>query len=71
MAFDLTFNQKDSQDFIHPELTSSSISVDLTFSRALADKVEMFLLDEWNPTFLHHFRPKNNKNALITYPGHD
>ena len=35
MAFDLTSTQEASHDFIHPELTNCSISVELTFSRAL------------------------------------
>ena len=39
MVFELTYTQEASHDFIHPELTNGSISVELTFARALADKI--------------------------------
>ncbi|XP_075250834.1 uncharacterized protein F54H12.2-like [Convolutriloba macropyga] len=70
MAFDLTSTQEASHDFIHPELTNCSISVDLTFSRALADNVEILLLGERNSTFYITSDRKVTKNALVTYPGH-
>ena len=41
LAFDLTSTQEASHDFIHPELTNCSNSVQLTFDGALADNVEM------------------------------
>ena len=70
MAFDLTSTQEASHDFIHSELTNCSISVDLTFSRALADNVEILLLGERNSTFCITSDRKVTKNALINYPGH-
>ena len=70
MAFDLTSTQEASHDFIHPELTYCSISLDLTFSRALADNVKILLLGERNSTFHITSDRKVTKNALINYPGH-
>ena len=64
MAFDLTSTQEASHDFLHPELTNCSISVDLTFSRALADNVEILLLGERNSTFYITSDRKVTKNAL-------
>ena len=70
MAFDLTSTQEASHDFIHAELTNCSISVDLTFSRALGDNVEILLLGERNSTFYITSDRKVTKNALVIYPGH-
>ena len=39
MVFDLTSMQQASHDFIHPELTASSITVDLKFSAALPNNI--------------------------------
>ena len=50
VAFDLTSTQEASHDFIHPELTNCSISVDLTFSRALPNKKEILFLGERSST---------------------
>ena len=41
LAFDLTSTQEASHDFIYPELTNCSISVQLTFDGALRAKVEI------------------------------
>ena len=41
LAFDLTSTQDASHDFIHPELTNCSNSVQLTFEGALAANVEV------------------------------
>ena len=62
-AFDLTSTQEASHDFIHPELTNYSISVDLTFSRALAHNVETLLLGERKATFYI----TSDLNVKITY----
>ena len=51
LAFDLTSTQQASHDFIHPELTNCSISVQLTFDGALAANVEILFLGERNSTF--------------------
>ena len=39
MVFDLTSTQQASYDFIHPELTICSVSIELMFSAALAHNV--------------------------------
>ena len=46
MVFDLTSTQEATHDFIHPELTNSSLSVELKFDEALAHNVETFFLGE-------------------------
>ena len=51
MAFDLTSTQETSHDFIHPELTNCSISVQLTFVGALATNVEILFLGERSSAF--------------------
>ena len=70
VAFDHTSTQEASHVFIHPELTNCSISVDLTFYRAIADSVEILLFDErYSPKFTKidlNFK----KNDLVNYPGH-
>ena len=51
MAFDLTSTQEASHNFIHPELTKCSISVELTFSRALTDNNKLLFLRERSSIF--------------------
>ena len=46
MVFDLISTQEATQDFIHPEFTKSSLSVELKFDAALAHNVEIFILGE-------------------------
>ena len=46
MVFDLTNTQEATHDFIHPELTNSSLSVELEFGAALANNIEIFFLGE-------------------------
>ena len=48
LVFDLTSTQEATHDFIHPELTNSSLSVELKFDAALVHNVEIFLLGEKN-----------------------
>ena len=50
MVFDLTSTQEATHDFIHPELTNSSISVELNFDTALSNNVEFFFLGEKSST---------------------
>ena len=68
MAFVLTSTQEASHDFIHPELTNCSISVELTFSRALTDNIGILFLGERSSTFYVSSERKVTKNTLITYP---
>ena len=44
MVFDLTSTQQASHDFIHPELTNCSISIELKFLAALPSNIEIFII---------------------------
>ena len=68
LAFDLTSLQEAYHDFIHPELTNCSISVQLTFDGALAANVEISSLGERSSTFYVNSERKVTKNSIITYP---
>ena len=46
MVFDLTSTQQASHDFIHPELSNCSISIELKFSAALPTNIEIFIFGE-------------------------
>ena len=46
MVFDLTSTQEATHDFIHPELTNSSLSVELKFDIDLPNSIEIFFLGE-------------------------
>ena len=50
MVFDLTSNQGASHDFIHPELTNCSISVELKFNAPLGENVELLFMGEREST---------------------
>ena len=67
LAFDLTSTQEASHDFIHPELTNCSISVELTFGTPLSDNVEILFLGERSSTFHVNSERKVTKNSVITY----
>ena len=66
LAFDLTSTQEASHDFIHPELTNCSISVQLTFDGALAANVDILFLGEKSSTFYVNSERKVTKNSIIT-----
>ena len=44
MVFDLTSTQEATHDFVHPELTNSSILLELKFDTALTNNVEVLFL---------------------------
>ena len=69
MVFDLTSTQEATHDFIHPELTNSSLSVELKFDAALAHNVEIFFLGEKASTIYIDSARNASKNAfpVITY----
>ena len=69
MVFDLTSTQEVTHDFIHPELTKPSLSVELKFDAALAHNVEIFFLGEKASTIYIDSARNASKNALpmITY----
>ena len=64
MVFDLTSTQEATHDFIHPELTNSSISVDLKFDTALTNNVEVFFLGEKSSTVYIDSARNVSKNIL-------
>ena len=69
MVFDVTSTQEATHDFVHPELTNSSLSVELKFNAALAHNVEIFFLGEKASTIYIDSARNASKNALpmITY----
>ena len=69
MVFDLTSTQEANHNFIHPELTNSSLSVQLKFDAALAHNVEILFLGEKASTIYIDAARNASKNALpmITY----
>ena len=67
LVFDLTSTQEASHDFIHPELTNCSISVQLTFDGALAANKKILFLGERSSTFYLNSERKVTKNSIITY----
>ena len=68
LSIDSTSTQETSHDFIHPELTNRSISVQFTFDRALPAKVEMPFLGERSSIFFINLKRKMTmKNPTITY----
>ena len=46
MVFDLTSTHEASHDFIQPQLTNSSISIELKFSAALPNNIKIFIVGE-------------------------
>ena len=66
MVFDLTSTQQASHEFIHPELTNSSISIELKFSTALAANIEIFIVGEKASTIFIDSNRKVSKNIPIT-----
>ena len=62
LAFDLTSTQEACHDFIHPENSCCSISVQITFEGALATNVENFFQGERSSTFYVNSERKVTKN---------
>ena len=46
MVFDLTSTEQATHDYIHPELTNASITVEMTFGTALGQNTEIFFVGE-------------------------
>ena len=65
MVFDLTSTQQASHDYLHPELTSASISISLRFDSALAHITEVLLLGEAASTIYINNSRKVSKNYYI------
>ena len=66
MAFDLTSSQEASHDFIHPELTNCTISVELKFDAGLGNNVELLFMGERASTVHVRSDRKITKNTLMT-----
>ena len=64
MVSDLTSTQEATHDFIHPELTNPSISVELKFDTALTNNVEVFFLGEKSSTVYIDSARNVSKNIL-------
>ena len=65
IVFDLTSCQQASYDHIHPELTNCSISIELKFSAALPNNIEIFIIGKKASTFLLWIlHPGFQKNAF-------
>ena len=66
MFFDLTSTQQASHDFIYPELTNSSISIELKFSAALPPNIEIFVFGEKACTIFVDSARRVSKNHILT-----
>ena len=66
MVFDLTSTQQASHDFIHPELTNYSISIEFKFSFALPSNIEIFIIGEKARTIFIDSARKISKNHILT-----
>ena len=64
VVFDHTSTQEATHDFVHPELTNSSLSVEFKFDAALAQNVEIFFLGEKASTIYIDSARNTSKNAL-------
>ena len=66
MVFELTSTQQASHDFIHPELTNCSISIELKFSAALPNNIEIFIIGEKARTISVDSARRFSKNHTST-----
>ena len=66
MVFDLTSTQQASHDFIHPELTNCSISIELKFLAALPTNIEIFIIGEKASTIFVDTARRVSKNHILT-----
>ena len=66
MVFNLTSTQQASHDFVHPELTNCSVSIELKFSAALAHNIEIFIIGEKASTIYIDSARKVSKNHILT-----
>ena len=66
MVFDLTSTQQASHDFIYPELTHCSISVELKFSVTLPDNIDIFIIGEKASTIFVDSARTVSKNHILT-----
>ena len=62
LVFDLTSTHQAAHDYLHPELTSASISISLRFDTALEQIKEVLLLDETASTIYTNNSRKVSRN---------
>lgn len=65
MVFDLTSTQQATHDYIHPELTNASITLEMIFGTALAQNTEIFLIGEKLTTVYVDSARNISKNTLM------
>ena len=65
LVFDFTSTQEASHDFIHPELTGSTIALHMKFGANTPEPIEVFVLAEKASTIFIDSDRKVSKNALI------
>ena len=65
LVFDLTSTLEASQDFIHPELTNCSITLEMVFDDVLNNPLEIFVLGEKASTVFIDSQRNVSKNALF------
>ena len=65
LVFDLTSTQQASHDYLYPELTNGSISIDLRFSKDIPDSLELFFLGERSSTIYINSARKIRKNFYL------
>ena len=64
LVLDLTSTQEATRDFIHPELTNLSLSVEINFGAALANNIEkLFLVGKCSTVYIDSAR-NDSKNSL-------
>ena len=64
MVFDLISTQEANHNFIHPELTNSSLSVELKFDTDLPNNIEIIFLGEKSSTVYIDSATNVSKNVL-------
>ena len=66
MVFELTSPQQAPHDFIHPELTNLSISIELNISAALPNNIEIIITGEKASTIFADSARTVSKNHILT-----
>ena len=69
MVFDLTSTQQASHDFIHPELTNCSISIELKFATALPNNIGIFIIGQKGSTIFVDSTRRVSKNHILPLNG--
>ena len=65
LVFDLTSTEEASHDFVHPELTNCSLSLEMEFANNLAAPIEVFILGEKASTVFIDSQRNVSKNVLF------